>query len=182
MVTYFSIEETPGVSYFGCETLRAKLPVNECATMWRKANRGTAEQREMRSACKNCPIGATHAGESASSISPLRNTKTCGRCANPARRLISKHLCISCYNRQAEWLKGKNAKGCVPSRMAQIDARLIEILHDGEPREVYLPLSANDSEIIIAAIRDSQGEVTLKEDMGRTLAELAKAVEVRDAA
>lgn len=182
MISYFTMDETPGISYFGCETLRAKLPVTECATMWRKANRGTPEQREMRSACKNCPIGANHAGESASSISPLRNTKICGRCQRPSRRLVSKHLCVSCYNRQAEWLKGKNAKGCIPSRMVPLEPRLIEILHAGEPREIYLPLSANDSEITIAAIRDSQEEVTFKRDAGHRWRALADAVAARDAA
>jgi hypothetical protein len=29
-------------------------------------------------------------------------------------RLIGKLLCINCYNRQLEWLKGKNAGGIWP--------------------------------------------------------------------
>lgn len=161
MVTYFTIPETPGVEYFGCEKLRAKLPVESCADMWRKANRGSADERELRSACKNCPIGATHAGESVSSISPLRNTKLCGRCQRPSRRLVSKHLCVSCQNRQYEWLKGRNAKGCAPARMRPLAARSMHFTHDGELRELYLPLSVDSTELVIAALRDSTGHVKL---------------------
>jgi hypothetical protein len=156
---YFTIPETPGVEYFGCEKLRAKFPVAACAEMWRKANHGTPDERELRSACKNCPIGATHSGEPTTSISPLRNARICGRCQRPSRRLISKHLCVSCQNRQYEWLKGSNAKGCSPSRMRPLAARSFHFAHDGVRRETYLPLSVDPDELIIAALRDSAGRV-----------------------
>lgn len=177
MVTYFTMEQTPGVSYFACEKLRAKFPVETCADMWRKANRGTIEERELRSACKNCPIGATHAGEPISSISPLRNTKLCGRCRRPSRRLVHKHLCVSCFNRQAEFLKGKNAKGCAPVRMRPLSPRTIGFQHGTVRSEIYLPLHVDTIEIAIAAVRDSTESVALGWDAGAQLREVAEALE-----
>lgn len=38
----------------------------------------------------------------------------CPRCARPASRMIAKHHCVSCYNRDREARLGKNAKGTRP--------------------------------------------------------------------
>jgi hypothetical protein len=37
-------------------------------------------------------------------------------------RLIGKLLCINCYNRQLEWLNGKNAGGIRPVTLARVRA------------------------------------------------------------
>lgn len=152
MVEHFELPETPGVSYFRCERLRATLPVESCATMWRKSNNGKDEPRL---SCKCCPIGAVHAGETTASLSPLKNTLVCARCHRRANRLVSKHICVSCKNREYEWLKGRNAKGSKPVKLKSLDPRTLRYLHGDEPRTLHLPLSLDWDELIVAALRDS---------------------------
>jgi len=158
MVDYFAMPETPGVSYFACERLRAKFPVDACAQMWRQANH---ERNENRMACKSCPIGAAHAGETAASLSPLKNTLICGRCHRRSNRLVGKHLCVSCKNREYEYLKGRNAKGAKPVKLKSLDARTLYYMHGDEMRSLYLPLSLDTDELLVSAVRDSANKVRL---------------------
>jgi hypothetical protein len=156
VVDYFEMPEIPGRKYFRCERLRATLAIPACAGMWKQANH---ENNEERLRCKCCPLGAVHAGETAASMSPLKGTLICGRCHNRASRLIGKHLCVSCQNRQYEWLKGKNAKGSKPIKLKSLEPRTLHYLHGRDPRSIYLPLSADLDELIVAALRDSINRV-----------------------
>lgn len=46
---------------------------------------------------------------------PRVRSPICVRCHQPSvRRLIYGNLCISCANRQFEYIRGRNAKGTVP--------------------------------------------------------------------
>lgn len=156
MVEYFGMPETPGVSYFRCDRLRAKLPVHSCAQMWRQANH---KHDENRMSCRCCPIGAAHAGETAASLSPMRGTLICARCHRRANRLVSKHICVSCKNREYEWLKGRNAKGSKPVKLKSLDPRTMQYLHGDELRTLHLPLSLDIEELMVAALRDSAQRV-----------------------
>ncbi|KFG67127.1 hypothetical protein JH26_23815 [Microvirga sp. BSC39] len=51
--------------------------------------------------------------------------KICGRCHRSATRLIRKHLCFSCFNREREVIKGRNAKGTKPLKLTALDARSV---------------------------------------------------------
>src|SRR5574343_988076 len=109
MVDYFELPELPGRQMFRCERRSATLQAQNCASMWRQANdRGAPERLDI---CKNCPLGASHAGVNEISLSPLRGASVCARCHQGTTRLIRGHLCVSCANRFYERLKGKNAKG-----------------------------------------------------------------------
>lgn len=156
MVEYFGLPETPGVKYFRCERLRATLPVESCGKMWRQANH---HHDENRLSCRCCPIGAAHAGETAASLSPLKGTPICARCHRRADRLVGKHLCVSCKNREYEWLKGRNAKGSKPIKLRSLDPRTLHYLQGDELRTLHLPLSMDTEELVVAALRDSRNRV-----------------------
>jgi hypothetical protein len=156
MVEYFGMPETPAVTYFRCEKLRATLPVEHCGMMWKQANH---KKDERRWACRCCPIGAVHAGETAASLSPFKGALICGRCHRPASRLVGKHLCVSCKNREYELLKGRNAKGSAPVKLKALVPRTMRYLHGNEIRTLHLPLSLNIEELMVAALRDSQNRV-----------------------
>jgi hypothetical protein len=157
MVEYFERPELPGVPAFRCEKLAATLSVKSCADMWRKANHDNLERL---SRCKTCPIGAGHAGETAASMSPYMGTTVCARCQTMATRLIGRHLCISCYNRQLEWIKGKNSKGSRPTKMKPLARRTVRYFADGAPIILTLDHTASTEEMVVAALRDSKKRVT----------------------
>lgn len=156
-VVYFERPELPGVPAFRCEKLSATLSVANCADMWRKANHDNLERMAR---CKTCPIGAAHAGETAASMSPFMGACVCARCQQTASRLIGKHLCISCYNRQREYIIGKNSKGSAPSKMKPLGRRTVRYFAAGEPVTLTIDHTANTTEMIVAVLRDCKKSVT----------------------
>lgn len=120
--------------------------------MWRQANHGGDHERE---ACVNCPIGARHAGARDASLSPLRGSKLCARCHNPGRRLIGGHVCVSCKNREYEFIRGCNAKGTRPVKVARLDRRRVRYLCGREMRSLTLSHALDPSEPVVAVLRDS---------------------------
>lgn len=167
MVEYFKIEDVPHQTYFRCERYSATLSVEACAKMWRAVNHD-GDEKNMR--CRICPVGAVHAGETAASMSPLKGTLTCGRCHRIATRLIGKHLCVSCYNRQREWVVGKNAKGTKPSKLRPLHRRTLYYLAGGQPKFLTLEHSVGMVELMVAALRDCPHRVAFAfrgEPMGK---------------
>lgn len=155
MVEYFELAEIPGKAHFRCVKLSASLSVGSCAQMWRQANHDNLERLGR---CKTCPIGATHAGETAASMSPLMGQCLCGRCHKTATRLIGKHLCISCWNREREFKIGRNSKGTKP-RMAALGRRSIRYFVAGQACTTTIDLTADTTEVIVAILRDSRKRV-----------------------
>lgn len=156
MVEYFKIEEIPHHTYFCCERYRATLSVDACAKMWRAVHHD-GDEKHMK--CRVCPIGAVHAGETAASMSPFRGARICGRCHRVATRLIHRHLCVSCYNRQREWIVGKNAKGTMPRKLRRLHKRTIFYLHGDRPKFMTLDYSSSMAELMVAVLRDSSERV-----------------------
>lgn len=156
IVQYFERTELPGVPAFRCEKLFATLSVASCADMWRKANHDNLDRLAR---CKTCPIGAMHAGETAASLSPFMGSTVCARCQSTATRLIGKHLCVSCYNRQREFVIGRNSKGSRPSKMKPLGRRTVRYFAAGEPRTLTLDLSADTTEMVVAVLRDCKKRV-----------------------
>lgn len=113
------IELVPGMQHFECSRMRATLSVPACAGNWR---RGHHEGDLARQGCK---VGALHAGEAGASQSPLLGVKICGRCHRGATRLIGRHLCPSCWNREREVRVGKNGKGAPPVKWQTLARRTI---------------------------------------------------------
>lgn len=156
MTEYFERAELPGQKFFRCERLRATLTVKSCADMWRGGNQENLERLQR---CRLCPVGAVHAGETAASMSPLMGQTVCARCHEGATRLIGKHLCVSCYNRQLEFIKGANGKGTKPSKMRPLERRRIRYLCGGAPVTLDMDHTHDTTELVVAALRDSRKQV-----------------------
>lgn len=154
VVTY--IQLVPGRLHFRCERQHATLSTESCATMWREGNH---EGMPSRLGCRNCPIGAQHAGEALASMSAFKGTLTCARCHRGTERLIHGMHCVSCYNREREVLKGRNAKGTAPTRLAPLVPRRIWFMAGGAPTTLASPRTVDATELVIAALRDSQDRV-----------------------
>lgn len=117
MPEYFTRPEVPGQRYFDCSALRGSLSVTSCAGMWRKANAGRPDPM---SKCAGCEIGAEHAGERIIPMSPIQTHRACCRCRRTSGRLIRSIKCVSCFNRELEVVKGRNAKGLPPVKHAPL--------------------------------------------------------------
>lgn len=156
VITYFSIEAVPGKQFFRCDRQRASLSTQACAGMWREANHQGLENRL---SCRGCQVGAQHAGEELANLSPLHGAMICARCHRGAERLIHGHLCVSCQNRQYEAIKGRNAKGTAPSKLQPLVPRRIWFMAGRAPTSLALARTVDTTELMIAALRDSQDRV-----------------------
>jgi len=97
---------------FACQRLPGNLKLSKasCAAMWR---RGLLPDSDETIAwhCRGCETGALHAG---AADKPAPRARRCVRCGDGGIKIVGGILCISCYNRQAEFAKGCNGKGKVP--------------------------------------------------------------------
>lgn len=156
MVEYFTYDYVPWRAFFRCDRMRATLSTEACSAQWRRAD---AMNDGSHHSCRLCPIGATHAGETAASMSPLKGTLTCARCHRPSSRLIGGMVCVSCQNRAYEWIKGRNAKGTKPVKLCALEPRRIRYRQGGEVCVLKLRHSVDTDELIVAALRDSKQAV-----------------------
>jgi hypothetical protein len=146
----------PGEPFFDCDRLHASLTVTSCATRWQKAANPHADRF---SACRACPVGARHSGVPNASLSPLRGSLVCSRCMRGHMRLIRGTLCVSCYNREREVMRGQNARGMVPTKLARLDPRSICYSENGAVRIVRSDRSAGLGELVVATLRDAVHQV-----------------------
>lgn len=163
----------PGDRYFRCSAMAATLATDACGANWRASHEPGAERLL---ACRVCPIGAVHAGETDASLSPLRGTKTCSRCGLGTTRLIGSWLCVSCYNREREYRLGRNARGKVPSCMPVLMRRtLCMVESSGLVKRLSRDMTVDTEELMIAALRDNDRTVMFCFN-GRSSAHYAQAV------
>ena len=151
-ISYRQVPELPGTTFFDCTRLLAGLTTSACADMWRSTNEGHSERY---TACRSCLIGAAHAGVSNASRSPIRGALVCARCGRSATRLIHKHICVSCANREYELIKGRNARGMVPTRLAPLAPRQVFYRAVGRTHAIRRERTTHAGELVIAALRDS---------------------------
>lgn len=164
-VEYFENPLLPGKRMFRCERLCASLQVSACAGMWREANAaGAVPERLFR--CRQCPVGAEHAGVADANMSPLRGSGICSRCHRSDLRLIGGNICVSCQNRAYEWLKGRNAKGKAPVKCPRLDRRVLKFVCAGQVRTLVRRHTVNTEELVIELLRDSAKRVMLGRGLG----------------
>lgn len=152
-IEYFELPELPGRKFFACGPLRATIATDVCAGNWRASNESGAGGRLH---CRRCPFGARHAGLADANLSLLRGTKTCARCHALAPRLIKKHMCVSCANREYEAVKGRNCKGTAPTKLTaeMLARRSVSYLAGGELKTRVVERALDQDELIVAVLRD----------------------------
>lgn len=121
---------------FTCDRLSCVLTKEACAANYTRTNAPIS--------CKGCPIGIAHAGgqryrnePGIHTASELAMGLSCVRCERNALtatryiarfRLVKQHtLCVNCFNREREVVRGSNAKGAKPVRWAHLQQATITI-------------------------------------------------------
>lgn len=156
-IKYFAMESCSG-EFFACSRLSATLSSASCAGMWRHANLEKESYRHEK--CKGCQIGAFHAGEKEMSSSKLMGKKICARCHKLSRRFVRNDICISCYNRQQEWVKGRNARGTTPIKQKPLYPGNVPYLVAGKEMHIAkVDLVESTVELVTKILRDNRKEV-----------------------
>jgi hypothetical protein len=150
------IEGNPAL-YFHCERLLATISTNDCARMWRDAHDQNSERRRQ---CRGCPLGAQHAGVPDANLCDIHGVKICARCRREASRLIWGNICVSCRNREYEFMRGYNARGTPLTKLKTLEPRQIRYLEGGTIRVRRATLSASVDELIVGTLRDAAKCVT----------------------
>jgi len=119
---------------FTCDRLSCVLTKEACAANYTRSNAPIS--------CKGCPIGAAHAGdapmvtgrhtnaEAAIGLSCIRcerNERTATRYIGRFRLTRARTLCLNCFNREREVVRGYNAKGAAPVRWAHLKQATVTI-------------------------------------------------------
>lgn len=158
-IEYVKITGVPG-DYFVCPRIpgNAKLSTTACAEQWKIARSArTDEDRDKRRYCRNCPLGARHAGiDDFVPRTQFQESTECVRCGNTGRRLIRGCVCVSCYNRELEVLKGANAKGTKPVRCKPVWP-MQAVVRDGKRKaKIQTFVATGMLEVILAAAKRSK--------------------------
>jgi len=96
-----------------------RLTKTGCETMFKRAQKADLETELSLIPCRECETGSKNANVK---IVP-RVQRMCVRCERRefGLRLLSDMLCVSCWNRQSEVLKGRNARGCAPLKFKPLN-------------------------------------------------------------
>jgi len=112
-----------GARYFKCVRLSAELSTSACAAQWKAAS------TKLGTACHSCLVGQCHAisqGGAVSTSERRDKPRICLRCGRNDLRIVQERgICVSCANRQYEVIRGRNAKGKVPTRETPLDAFVV---------------------------------------------------------
>jgi len=118
---YFELAEALGVKFFRCAKLRSTLSTRACGTNFKRAQHLRPDQIASAHICASCPLGAHHLGVAFVRRSALWNLDLCPRCRRYCARIINGTRCVSCTNREYEWVRGFNAKQTKP-KMKPLEA------------------------------------------------------------
>lgn len=157
-IEYFTIPELgEDRPLFRCEALRATMQVSSCKERWEQANAKNAPERLDR--CRGCTIGAAHAGVGDATSSPLFSSGICSRCHRKGLRLVGNDKCVSCWNREREYLLGRNAKGAEPKlhpRLVRLEAT---VMIGKRVATVKRERAVDMTEVVVARLRDESKRV-----------------------
>lgn len=168
-VEYFESALLPGKPMFLCGRFAASLLVSRCASMWTEAN-GSGAPPERIERCRGCEVGAGHAGAVDPSYHRLRASGACARCHRSDLRLIGMNVCVSCQNREYEWVKGRNAKGKFPVTHPEMWRRRVTALVGGVVKVVTREKTTATLELVVEMLRDSPDRVVFGLGRGRVMA------------
>lgn len=160
----------PEPELFDCprrSTLR--LTASACAGMWRQAKRMASGSLSPVAKCKGCPIGAGHAGEPVGESRAVDQLdRRCARCHRPASKLVYGTICVSCANRQYEYLKGRNRRGNRP-KMERPPRKYAALVFSRAPEPREIPLACTGAEAMLSMLRRSTCEAFIAFDGRKTL-------------
>ena len=83
----------------------------------------------------------------------------CSRCGRGDLRLIRGALCVSCYNREREVVKGINARGVPPTKLSRLDPRAICYASNGGVHVRRSERTAGLRELVVATLREATHQV-----------------------
>lgn len=116
-----------------CPPYRMQLLQSRCVAQWQSVAGKPRHTLERLQHCSGCPIGAERAGIKVESAPPPL-PRFCCRCLTLSPRLIGRRLCPSCYNRELEIRKGRNARGTAPTKAQAPKA--VALVVDGQRVEL----------------------------------------------
>jgi hypothetical protein len=157
-VEYRTIPGAPAPS-FGCARYRAKLLTTACAKRWRHAQTARGYAADQIEKCRSCPIGASHSGQAVVRYSTLYDSPICPRCGRgSARRLVGGRRCISCFNREREFVLGRNRKNTKPVHAIPLHRRTVRYaVEGGGVQDLTIPHSRDLTELMMSALRNERG-------------------------
>jgi hypothetical protein len=176
--TYFQIDGAPGLRMFRCARLRATISDRACAANFLRSQKLRPDQITSTHLCRDCPLGAHHAGVPLVRRSGLHGLSICPRCRRHSERIIDGLRCISCYNREREWVVGANAKGTPPT-MAPLRPRRIRIVLNGQATELRAERTRDTAEMVLGVLRVGEGRVTFTRPRRGRAASLAEWIAAR---
>lgn len=74
-------------------------------------------------------------------------------------RLVRGQICVSCWNREREWLIGKNAKGAAPRMHPPLYQSRIKVMIGDAVKTLSLKLCVSTEEAVVLALRDNRKQV-----------------------
>lgn len=151
-LVYTHLIEGNPTPFFRCDRMRATISVPQCVVMWQAAN---GLNSELRRQCRGCPIGAAHAGVPDANLCDIHGVKLCARCRREAPRLIWANICVSCRNREYEFIRGYNARGTRLTKLKALEPRQIRYIEGGAVRTRRAALSASVDELVVGTLRDA---------------------------
>jgi len=155
-VSYSKIDGVPG-RFFRCEPYRCSISVSSCADRWLRAQSATGYDADRVERCASCVIGAAHNGVAAVYRSRLFGKPICPRTRRWTSRMIWNRLGVGSYNRNAEFLKGRNGKNTVPQ--FRFDPRRLAVVVDGQRIELRDALTADTTELAVQVLRTVPGKI-----------------------
>lgn len=156
-INYYERPEMPGKRFFRCERRRADIQVSVCASMWSDGQQRGASERFW--ICRGCEVGECHAGADNANKSSFYLKPVCLRCLRMTMRMINNLICVSCVNRQYEYLKGRNARGTRPVAHPPLKKHSITYFSGGKAKTISQPHVTGLVELIVLALRDDPNRV-----------------------
>ena len=150
------------IELFQCPNIPGNLSLtkNSCAAQWQKALTTKPEKGGSLYECRGCELGAKHAGvENVTFRKPSSIDRICTRCHKPTSKFLYKRICISCYNRGLEVLKGKNARGTRPVKHGDLVAIRLAYIVKGVTMVVLIENVTSRLEAEMAVIKSSSESV-----------------------
>lgn len=144
-----------------CERRACSLSVASCAASWAAAQKRRPDPWEGLWHCRSCPIGAASAGKPmpVATVTADALACICPRCERQATRLIAGRLCVSCYNREREVLRGRNAKGTKPRLGAKLHTEVLAVNDGRSVRVEVFEQVTSRVEVLITVAKRATGAV-----------------------